>query len=183
MLLQQPDGIQPEKWENIKRKKNGKGLHEDKNNWEPAAVLASPPQSWSLMQRIQKETLLQELIWSCGYTRRSSHRYRRTCESLLAGLLQSRILKQLLQIHNPRYSQVNEPSIDGGARLKPENGLFVVGSALWPCGLGGTFSLEIEIVNRILYSRDWRCVKVCRITWDLCHQCYPGHTRELLCPC
>ena len=44
----------------------------------------------------------------------------------------------------PKILQVNEPSIDGGARLKPENGLFVVGSALWPCGLGGTFSLDIR---------------------------------------
>ena len=41
----------------------------------------------------------------------------------------------------------------------PENGLFVVGSALWPWGLGGTFSLEKYLVNRILtdprtYSLD-----------------------------
>ena len=27
----------------------------------------------------------------------------------------------------------------------PENGLFVVGSALWPWGLGGTFSLEFFV--------------------------------------
>ena len=32
-----------------------------KLNWEPVVVLASPPQSWSWLQRIQKEMLLQEL--------------------------------------------------------------------------------------------------------------------------
>ena len=30
----------------------------------------------------------------------------------------------------------------------PENGLLVVGSALWPWGLGGTFSLCLQVVSR-----------------------------------
>ena len=53
MLPQQLDAIQPESKETY--------IKESVTNWEPVVVLASLLQSWSWLQRIQKETLLQQV--------------------------------------------------------------------------------------------------------------------------
>ena len=89
----------------------------------------------------------------------SSHRYRRTCESPQAGLPQSRILKKHNLLKALKESTMLVKWFGG-----PENGLLVVGSALWPWGLGGTFSLCLQVVS----SRNM-------VTIDNEHtQCSPG---------
>ena len=94
-----------------------------------------------------------------SHAHHSSHRYRRTCESPQAGLPQSRILKKHNLLKALKESTMLVKWFGG-----PENGLLVVGSALWPWGLGGTFSLCLQVVS----SRNM-------VTIDNEHtQCSPG---------